>query len=73
MQPFGMKGKKKLSDLFTDLKYDLARKDAAVIIYCPEMDAEAEGHVAAVVGLRMDEALRIPEGFKGKYLKISLI
>ena len=73
MQPFGMKGKKKLSDLFTDLKYDLARKEAALVIYCPGMDAETEGHVAAVAGLRMDEALRIPEGFKGKYLKISLI
>ena len=30
--PFGMKGKKKVSDLFTDLKYDSLMKEDAVVI-----------------------------------------
>ena len=58
--PFGMRGKKKVSDLFTDLKYDALRKDAAVMIVdtCAEGMAESQ-HVSAVVGERIDDRYRI--------------
>ena len=60
MRPFGMGGRtKKLSDLFTDAKYSLSDKEAAVIVESPVLE---EGHVAAVAGLRMDEALRVAKG-----------
>lgn len=74
MRPFGMGGrKKKLSDIFTDLKLSIPEKEASIVLHSASLDAEDNGHVAALVGLRMDEALRIPKGFTGKYLKISLI
>ena len=58
--PFGMKGKKKVSDLFTDLKYDALQKESAVMI----VDVAAEGmaesrHVAAVAGVRIDDRYKV--------------
>lgn len=53
MRPLGMKGKKKLSDIFADQKYSLLDKAAARVI-------ELEGsHVAAIVGRRIDEAVKV--------------
>ena len=57
MVPFGMKGKKKISDMFADMKYDSASKAAAVMI---AKDFE-ESHVAALMGVRMDDSLRIDQ------------
>ena len=69
MRPFGMGGRaKKLSDLFTDAKYSLSEKEAAVIVESPTLE---EGRVAAVAGLRMDEALRVAKG-SGKIVRITL-
>ena len=63
MQPFGMNGKaKKISDLFTDNTLSLSDKESSVIVYSPAIDRNADGHVAAVAGLRMDEALRVAKG-----------
>jgi tRNA(Ile)-lysidine synthase len=58
--PFGMKGKKKVSDLFTDLKYDALQKESAVMI----VDVTAEGmaesrRVAAVAGVRIDDRYKV--------------
>ena len=54
-QPFGMRGSKKLSDLFADLKWSRAQKEQAVIAApCGE-----DSHVYALIGERMDESLRI--------------
>jgi len=51
--PIGMKGKKKVSDLLTDLKYDLLRKENVLVV-------EGEGsHILAVVGERIDSCVRI--------------
>lgn len=59
--PFGMKGKKKVSDLFADLKYDSRSKDAAVmLIDCRQCEME-ENHVAAVLGVRIDNRYRVTE------------
>lgn len=56
IRPLGMKnGKKKVSDLFADLKYDLFRKEAALLIE----SGEGGGHVLALLGERIDESVRI--------------
>ena len=73
MCPFGMEGRaKKLSDLFADNKFSLSDKDAAVVIESPELERDGEGHVAAVAGLRMDEALRVAKGSE-KILRITIL
>ena len=58
--PLGMKGKKKVSDLFTDLKYDTFMKASAVMI----ADVQTEGladvqHVAGVAGVRIDDRYKV--------------
>ena len=63
--PLGMRGKKKVSDLFTDLKYDAFAKDSAVII----VDAQTEGlaeqqHVAGVLGSRIDNRYKVTRSSK---------
>ena len=58
--PLGMRGKKKVSDLFTDLKYDALAKDAAIMI----VDTQTEGlagqqHVAGLLGVRIDDRYKV--------------
>ncbi len=73
MRPFGMGGRaKKLSDIFTDRKMSLSDKESAIIVYSASLDDTGDGRVAAVVGLRMDEALRVREG-SAKVLRISVL
>ena len=70
MRPFGMEGRaKKLSDLFGDRKMSLTDKESAIVIV-PACDTD--GHVAAVAGVRMDEALRIAKG-SVSILRITLL
>lgn len=60
--PLGMKGKKKISDWFTDKKFSLPQKEAAVILAPSGMDTH---HVAAILSpkaCRQDESTRINEG-----------
>ena len=73
MRPFGMEGRaKKLSDFFTDRKMSLSDKEGAIVVYSPALDAGGDGRVAAVAGLRMDEALRVAKG-SVKVLRISVL
>ena len=59
MIPFGMKGKKKISDLFADLKYGSAqKKDALVIVDCKGDYAEQQ-HVAGVLPVRIDDHYKV--------------
>ena len=58
--PLGMKGKKKVSDLFTDLKYDALAKNAAIIM----VDTQTEGlagqqHIAGLLGARIDDRYKV--------------
>ena len=53
--PLGMRGKKKVSDMFTDLKYDALQKEAAIMI----AETAGDRHVAAVAGVRIDERYRV--------------
>ena len=54
--PLGMKGKKKLSDIFTDLKWGSIQKTKAIVVA-----ADQEQHVAAVLGARMDDRYKIDD------------
>lgn len=58
--PLGMKGRKKVSDLFADLKFDTLQKNAAVMIVdtCTEGLAKCQ-HIAAVAGVRIDERYKV--------------
>ena len=58
--PFGMRGKKKVSDMFTDLKYDAFMKASAVMV----VDVNSEGmadvrHIAGVAGVRIDDRYKV--------------
>ena len=58
--PFGMRGKKKVSDLFADLKYDSFMKASAVMISDVQTDGMAEvQHIAGVAGVRIDDRYKV--------------
>lgn len=61
LNPLGMNGKKKLSDLFVDLKFGAGEKSRAVVAVCPEFSGEQGSHAAALLCLRIDRALRVRE------------
>lgn len=52
--PFGMKGRKKLSDYFTDCKFDLLEKENQWIL-------ESDGQIVWIVGKRNDERFKVSE------------
>ena len=61
MIPLGMRGKKKLSDMFTDLKYgSIEKEDSLVIVDCKGDRAERQ-QVAALVGMRIDDHYKVTE------------
>ena len=60
MIPLGMKGRKKLSDLFTDLKFSATDKAMARVIDFPG----EPGRVAALAGWRIDDAMQVTEHTK---------
>jgi tRNA(Ile)-lysidine synthase len=61
MIPLGMKGKKKLSDLFNDLKYGHWAKEAALVIVDCRGDLAEQQHVAAVLPVRIDDRYKVTE------------
>jgi tRNA(Ile)-lysidine synthase len=61
--PLGMKGEKKLSDFFTDCKLNLFEKRALLLL------CSANGDVAWVVGLRMDNRYRVTKSTR-RMLKV---
>ena len=56
MVPLGMKGRKKLSDLFVDLKWNLLQKQSALVAEHPD---GKPGHVAALLFVRIDDSIKI--------------
>ena len=56
MKPLGLGGRKKLSDLFVDLKWSLPEKAKAVVLEHPE---GSEGRVGALLCCRVDESLKV--------------
>ena len=61
MIPLGMKGKKKISDLFTDLKYSHTQKDHAVILVDITGGLAEQQHIAGVAGVRMDDRYKVTD------------
>ena len=81
MRPIGTGGKKKLSDIFSDMKLNVDEKDEAVVIVSPGIDGKntAGEHVAAVCGYasgrfycRVDEAVALSSK-SCSMIKISLL
>jgi tRNA(Ile)-lysidine synthetase-like protein len=71
MIPFGMRGKKKISDLFADLKYGSAEKDAAVVVVDCKGDSAELQHVAALLPVRMDDRYKVTRTTK-EIIRITL-
>ena len=53
LRPMGLGGRKKLSDLFTDLHFDRLRKEKALVL------ADEGSHVFSLLGYRTDEDARV--------------
>lgn len=65
LNPLGMKGRKKVSDLLTDLKYDVLLKENVYVL-------EGDGsHVLAVIGERVDSSVSVSASTKRVY-RISM-
>lgn len=64
MVPFGMRGRKKLSDMFVDMKMSLVDKASALVAVSPSLSGEDDSrvHVAALLGSRIDDSLRVSGG-----------
>ncbi len=68
MVPLGLHGRKKLSDMFVDLKMSIPDKGKALVAVVPGMNpsgpdgAGKPARVAALLGKRIDESVRITEG-----------
>ncbi len=58
MRPLGMRGRKKISDLFVDLKWGVSEKQNALVV---ELDGK---HVAALLCERIDNAVRVTDSSK---------
>ena len=69
MRPLGMTGKKKLSDIFVDLKMSLADKGKALVI------AGEGSHVLALLGRRIDGSVKVGGGSPGAegFVRIRII
>jgi tRNA(Ile)-lysidine synthase len=59
MVPFGMKGRKKVSDMFTDMKYTSVQKEQAVMIVDCKGDIAEQQHIAGILCRRMDDRYKI--------------
>ena len=55
-RPFGMKGRKKVSDFFTDLKLDAFRKSSTPVAVWGDGRGS---HIAAILGARIDDSLKV--------------
>ena len=72
MIPFGMKGRKKVSDIYTDLKYTSLQKEQAVIIVDCKGDLAEQQHIAGMLGWRMDDRYKITSK-TGTLIRITIL
>ena len=59
MIPFGMRGKKKISDIFADLKYGHKEKNDAILIEAPCSHGCGSGNIAGILGVRIDDRYKV--------------
>jgi tRNA(Ile)-lysidine synthase len=64
MQPLGMQGKKKVSDILIDLKVSRAQKEQTYVLL-------SEDKVVWLIGLRLDERFKVSES-STKLLQIKM-
>ena len=62
--PLGMRGRKKVSDMFVDLKYGTFEKEAALMIVDCRGNLAEDQHIAGVLGVRLDEAFKVDDNTK---------
>lgn len=72
MIPFGMRGRKKISDIFADLKYDASEKESALMVVDCRGDMAEKQHVAAVMGVRSDDAYKVT-GATRSIIRITIL
>ena len=60
MVPLGMRGRKKVSDIFNDLKYDSFAKSSAIIVEPCRQSSDAH-RIAALMGVRVDGRFKIDD------------
>ena len=56
LNPLGLRGRKKLSDMFTDLKFSLLDKQDAIVLQTSDLP---QGHIGALIGQRIDDSLKV--------------
>ncbi|NMB36720.1 MAG: tRNA lysidine(34) synthetase TilS [Bacteroidales bacterium] len=61
-RPFGMKGFKKLSDFFIDLKLDVEEKKRQIVV--TTLDKKGEEQIVCIVGKRIDDRWKITAATK---------
>lgn len=64
MKPIGLHGRKKLSDMFVDLKMSLTDKERALVAVVPGMnplEEEKSIRVASLLGKRVDESVKVKD------------
>ena len=72
LNPFGMRGKKEVSDMFADLKYDAFAKDSAIMIVDTQTEGLAEQqHLAGILGVRIDNRYKVTSSTK-TILRLSI-
>jgi tRNA(Ile)-lysidine synthase len=62
--PLGMRGRKKVSDMFVDLKYGTFEKEAALMMVDCRGNLAEDQHIAGVLGVRLDEAFKVDDNTK---------
>jgi tRNA(Ile)-lysidine synthase len=62
--PFGLKGRKKISDLFADLKFGQLDKAKAVMMVDCRGELAEQQHIAGVLGYRIDDRYKVDDATK---------
>jgi tRNA(Ile)-lysidine synthase len=71
--PLGMRGKKKVSDLYADLKYGALEKEASVMMIDTRSEGLAEDqHIAGVLGVRLDDSYKVTSSTK-RIIRITIL
>ena len=70
--PFGLKGRKKVSDLFADLKFTQMDKAKALMIVDCRGDLAENQHIVGVLGYRIDDRYKVDQTTKNIILMTIL-
>ena len=71
--PLGMRGRKKVSDLFADLKYTSFEKETALMIVDTRTEGLAEQqHIAGILGVRIDDRYKVTSGTR-RILRLTIL